>query len=257
MSIISENFKTIVAGVVGAWFAARQGWVSLPDVAVGESSELFIGAGLFALILGYLAAGRIESLLPDPPVVHLIVIDAADTERIESWELSPDQFGEMDVVAGTLNELTEAKERAYECYHYDPEENVAVGTWRQSKPASEIVGHHEVGQALDEIGELRSHLEPMARRGRHIRRHLPSIVRELDLDRMDAQNAALEGHVAPSFGGRQIEEVLAEQLPDDLQPDRVKRDGDEPETGEGDVVTFDVLEGDEALEPIENGDHVE
>lgn len=67
------------------------------------------------------------------------------------------------VVGGQLNHLSECKHRAYECLAFDPEELVAVATWRRSKPASEIVGHHDVTGALDVMAEIRNDLEPEAR----------------------------------------------------------------------------------------------
>jgi hypothetical protein len=95
----------------------------------------------------------------------------------------------------------------------------------------------------------------MAREGRHIRQHLSGIVREIDRERMQAQNAALEPHITPSFGERSLDEILESQLPNDLRPERLKdRDrGDEQDTAvetEG-FVGFDILDDSESIEPVE------
>ena len=127
-----------------------------------------------------------------------------------------------------------------------------MGTWRESKPHSEIVGHHEVSEAQNVITELVDYLEPEARRGRHIRDNLVSIVRILDRERAAAQNAALEGHLAPSMGGPSIDEVITDTLPEELRPGRLQSD-EATEQGDDDLEGMDlIIEDDaEALEPAD------
>jgi len=256
---IEENFRdlAVLGLIIGGYFQFTD--AEWPSASLPEWWGIAVAGAVIAGIAALFATGKIDDLIPDPPKVHLLVINASETERIEEWELSPDKFSQMEVVAGTLNELSETQERAYECYHYNPEQNVAVGTWRESKPASEIVGHHETTEALAEIEQLRSHLEPMAREGRNIKRHLPAILRDLDRERAEAQNSALSEHLTPNFGGTSTEDVIDRHLPDDLQPARMREQDaanvEAVQEQDGEVYGFDLLEQGEALEPLpENGE---
>ncbi|UVE50783.1 hypothetical protein KU306_02520 [Haloferax larsenii] len=222
------------------------------DVALPQWTPLAVGMFVIAGIAALVASGKIDDLIPDPPTVSLAVIDGGNDEKVEHWELSEDQFVEMEVAAGSLNPLTESKGESYECYHYDDERNLAVGTWRGMRPHSHIVGHHDIDEALNIINEMMNYLEPEARRGQHIRNNLISIVRILDRQRAAAQNAALEGHLAPNMGGQTIDEVIAETLPEDLLPDRLSSD-DASDDFEDDLAGMDIVfDGDsDALEPVD------
>ncbi|SEK86868.1 MULTISPECIES: hypothetical protein [Haloferax] len=236
----------LVFGGIGA-AAVSTGSVELP-AWWGVAGGGLLMAGIAAVI----ASGKIDDLIPDPPTVTLVVINAKETSRVETWELSMDKYAELQVKAGTLNPLSESLGEAYECYHYNPDSNVAVGTWRESRPHSEIVGHHEIGEALNIITELVNHLEPQAQYGKYVRDNLVSIVRRLDRERAAAQNAALEGHLAPSMGGLTIDDVLRDEVPDELLPSRLKNDDIQEESDEWANGMDLIIEDDagEALEPV-------
>jgi hypothetical protein len=243
--------KWTAAGAVGliVYFEFFAEWPEIPH----WFELVAMGAGV-VIIGAYLASDQIEALLPDPPRVTLVEIDATETEVLRTWEVTPDTFAEIEVVAGRLNPLPGCLSETYECYHFDDESLVAVGTWRESLPDSQLVGHHKVTDALERIEDLQNHLEPMAREGRYLRQHLPGIVREIDAERMKAQNAALEPHVAPSFGERGLDEILESQLPDELRPDRLKDrdrgDGEDTAVESEGFVGFDILDESESIEPV-------
>lgn len=191
-----------------------------------------LGAGVVVGLVALGTSGRLEDLFPEEHGVYLQVVDATQTEKIETWELSEDTWDDITVVGGQLNHLPECKHRAYECLAYDPEENLAVATWRRSRPASEIVGNHEVSDALDLMHEIRSDLEPEARFSSLLRRRLPSILRKLDRQRAMDQSRTLEGHLTPGFDDESsIDEVLAESLEEEFLPPRLQNSDD----GEGEV----------------------
>lgn len=249
--VVEENFQTILlggGGIVAYYQFTDATPPGLPDLPVWW--ELAAAGAVLAVVGALFASGKIDSLLPDPPKVHIYVVDAKDTEQIPHYELTPDAFSKVEVAEGTLMELPGCQERSYEAKAFDPETLVAVGTWRESASGSELVGHHAVTDALSAIGELEDHLEPMAQEGKHIKQFLPSIVRNLDVKRMDQLNAAISGRVAPAHGeGDGIEDVITEHLPDHLRPERYKQeDAETLEAGDEDVYGFELLE-EEAIEP--------
>lgn len=251
---ITERFRELLllAGLAVAYVELTPAeYPAVPDLPAW--AQLAAMGVALALVGGIFAGSRIWGLLPDPPRVYLVAIQAADAERVEVWELTPDQFEAMTVADGTLNHLSECKHPTYECVTYDPEANRARATWRESKPASELVGESDVSDALDQIAELRGAMETEARRGQAIRRRIGSVIRVLDRRRAMDQNAALEGHTAPALDGKTVDEVLRETVGDDLLPDHISSDDatgtDEP--GDEPAIEFDVPAGGEALEPVD------
>jgi hypothetical protein len=196
---------------------------------------------------------------PEEHGVYIAVINAQRDDVVEVWELTEDQYTDLEIVDGPLNELENCKHRAYEAMAYNPETNVAVGTWRKSVPASQMVGHNDVEDALDLIHELREFLEPEAKRGRYIRQNLPGIVRALDRERARNQARAIEPQVAPSFGGQSINDALDEALPEELQPSRMANAEETEEVAEetGEGIGFEILDDEQLDEPLQpmNGNH--
>jgi len=217
----SDNLRTLLLVCGGYVALVQMGYANYPDLPALPSWASLAGMGIVgALAAGYFAGGKIWALLPDPPRVYLLAVRAEDPERVEVWQLTPDQFEAMEVRDGTLNHLSEAKHPAYECLSYDPEENVATATWRETVASSELMGHSEVTDALDQIAELRETFEKEARIGMMIRRRIGSIVRVLDRRRAEDQARALEGHTAPSLDGESVDDVLQEVL-GDLRPEHM------------------------------------
>lgn len=257
--IVRDNFRDllVLVGLGVAYYGATD--AEPPSgVSAPEWWPLLLVGGLLGLFGILLASGKIEDLWPEEHGVYLTVVKAKDNTVLEVWELSEDKFADLEVVDGPLNELPNAKHRAYEVYAYNPDSNVAVATWRQSLPASQLVGHKDVEDALTQIRELRDHLEPMAKRGRYIRQNLPSILRELDRQRALNQAQAVEPSIAPSFGGETVNDALDRQLPEELKPTRLSGNAEEAEQMAdemGSEMNFEILDDleDEPLEPMENG----
>jgi ribulose bisphosphate carboxylase small subunit len=227
---VTENLRTILLGVAGYIAYVEYTGASYPETP--QWVPLLGFGALVAVFTAFVAAGRFEDLFPEEHGVYLQVVNARKTDVIETWELTEDEWEEIEVVGGRLNHLPNCKHRAYECIAYNPDSNVAVASWRKSKPASEIVGHHEIGDALDEMEEIRSDLEPEARFSSMLRRRLPSIIRTLDRQRAMDQNRALEGHMTPDLGGDSVDDVLRDTLDDEFLPPRLKNDEDD----EGEVA---------------------
>jgi hypothetical protein len=251
--MIREKFSdiAILGGIFGGYY---YGTDSTLPFNVPDWWPVLVVGGIAGAVAIAVAAGKIEDLWPDTHGVYIVVINAQRDDVVEMWELTEDQWADLEVVDGPLNELPNCKHRAYEAMAYNPAQNVAVGTWRHSVPASQMVGHNEVDDALDMIHEVREYLEPRAKRGRYIRQNLPGIVRALDRERARNQARALEPQVAPSFGGESVNDALDEVLPEELTPTRLAKQeeteelADETGTEPG---IFEVLEDDQLDEPLE------
>ncbi|OYR71576.1 hypothetical protein DJ78_05015 [Halorubrum ezzemoulense] len=226
------DHPVIVALAVGASVAAVAGGYVDTSQITNDIPEWWPAAliGLVAAAIGAKIGGsRITDLLPEDDGI-LIVAFASDGMGGEIWEVSDDRFEQMEVVPedGTLMRWDSARP-VIEVRDYDPDANRAVANWRV--PGSQLAEHETVDEALDAIDELRSRYETDARRGRWIRRRLPSILRTLDRDRAEDQMRAIESHVAPAIGDSDtISEVIRRDMPDELIPESHRRAADMSDT---------------------------
>lgn len=253
-----ENTRTLAA--LGAGYVAyvEYGSGSYPELP--EWTPLVAGAVVAAGFVALATSGYLEDLLPEDHGIYLQAVNAYQTESLAVWELSEDKFADLTVLNGPLNPLTENIHESYEVFAYDPEQNLAVGTWRKSKPASQIAGHNNVDDALEVVAELRDYFEPEARKGHFIRQNIPGLLRSLDAARLENQTRMLEADLSPSFGETTIDDVIQEQMPETLQPNRmtnervaeiVNAENGENGNGEPDFGDFEIVEDGEALEPLE------
>jgi len=217
---------------------------NLPDVGGLPSWWPVAGvAAVAAYVGGRFAARRILDLVPEPDGILLVEFRADEPGGGAIYELSEEAFEDMWVFGGSLYQWDESPRRVYEVREYDPEKNLAVGNWRESPPGSALASEATVDDALAAIRELRTDLEPDVAEARELRRRIRGIVRQLDKERAEAQQAILDDHVAPDLGGsRSIDEIIEEQMPDAVHPEQAT---------DGDRAPDTVLEDDDAPEDAE------
>jgi len=221
---------------------------NLPETGLPSWWPVVVVAIAGAAAAGRAAARRITDLIPDPEGILLVEFKAHEDGGGAIYELSEEAFGQMRVI-GSLYQWDRSPRRVYEVREYDRDHNVAVGTWRETVPASELAEPPTVEDALAAIRELREDLEPDVAKARETRRRIRGIVRQLDKDRAEAQQALLDDHIAPDLGdSRPISEVIDEAIPDELHPERVDRD--ELDQDEGRRDNGDSPDGD-AADPLE------
>lgn len=240
---LRENTRAIVIAVGGYLAAVEFGY--LPAVWELEGSFVVASAAVVAAIAGFIAAGKIEDLLPDEEGIYIVAFRSSEDTGGEVWEVSEDHFANMDV-HGTLFEWPVGK-RVYEALEYRPSENVAVGNWRESVAGSSIADHYSVADAMTQIDELRSEFEPEAQKSRRLQRRIRSIVRKLDRRRLEDQQEILDPTTNPSFDrdDATVSAVVEEEIPDELKPDSMK---DEPDESGEEMVGFDLLDDEEPLD---------
>lgn len=222
-------------------------------------SGLAISAAIVAGVVALFASGKIDDLIPDPRSVRIVQINA-NGEPLAAWKLSPDVFAETDIKWGPLFPHEGGEFETYEAYAYNPETNVAVGTWRRSIPGSEVVGKHDVEDVLALIGDYRGRLEPDARRLSAMRTALPAIVRELEFHRAEMQSSALDPSSPIRMDTPTIDDVITEQMPEELRPGHLQGgdlttlldDAAGPDDAGDWDEAFDLVldDDDEALEPV-------
>lgn len=245
---IKSNSRLLVVGVLGYVAAADFGYVTpIWDI---EGFGAIATAGVVALVAGYFAAGKVESLLPEEEGIFIVAFESSSDTGGKVWEISKDQFDAMHVPQGTLFEWPTGK-RVYECKEYRPEENIAVGNWRESVAGSQIAGDALLPDALEQISELREEFEPEAQRARFLKRRLRSIARTIDRRRLRDQQDLLDKTTNPSFGEERasVSQIVADEIPEHLQPESMTN-GDGPETdseSEGETVGFELLDEEEPL----------
>ena len=249
---VRDHFKTLLALVGGYVALVETGNASYPTIP--EGSGVLVLAGLVVAPAGYIAAGKIDDLLPDPPGVFIVEFDASSDQGGAVYELTEDQFDAMEVHAGSLFQWPTSK-RAYEVREYRPEDNVAVANWRESVAGSELAGHVQVVDALEAIGELRDEFEPEAQRFRIVQRRLRSVARKMDRRRDRDQQAIIEPHLAPEFGNEEtatVSDILNEEMPDHLLPNSMRAE-EQAESDHGDesgeFAGFEILDDMDAEEP--------
>ena len=239
----------VLLGTVLVVEGTEANYPSLPDW-----TGLAVTAGIAVALAGWIAAGKIYAMLPEERGIFLVAFDADHDQGGKVWELSEDQFADMEVHNGRLLEWPGSIQRVYEVREYRPDDNVAVANWRETVSGSELAGHSTAAQAMDQIAELRESFETEAERAKFLRRRLPSIIRKLDRQRAKDQARSLEPHIAPSTESTgSITDVLDESLPNELLPDHMQ--GDEAaqratdDDGDG-WESFDLLDDNEPLEPV-------
>ncbi|WAU40587.1 hypothetical protein HRPV13_gp06 [Halorubrum pleomorphic virus 13] len=247
---LRENRRLLIIGALGYIAAADFGYLSpvweMPGFyAVGT-------AGVVVAAAGFYAAGKVEGLLPDQEGIYIVAFESSDDTGGQVWEISEDQFDAMHVPQGTLFEWPTGK-RVYECKEYRPEENIAVGNWRESVAGSQLAGDALLPDAIEQIKELREEFEPEAQRARFLKRRLRSIARTIDRRRLRDQQDLLDKTTNPSFGEERasVSQIVADEIPEELQPESMKGSNLEHtqrENGEDEeTVGFELLDESEPL----------
>jgi len=246
---IRNNQRPIIG--VGLIYLAAAYVTDIPLLWEIDGVGIIGTAAVVAAGVGYVAADKIEAMLPDEEGIYLVCFQASDDTGGEIWELSEDQFDDAEVLAGSLFEWPVGK-RVYECKEYDPKKNTIVGNWRESVASSKLAGNFDVADIYDDIREIRHDLEPEAMRSRRLQRNIRSIIRDLDRRRMENQQEILDPTTNPSFGEREdtVTEVIEQHMPDDLLPESMTGEDFESErNGQSDTLGIELLDDSEALKP--------
>jgi hypothetical protein len=247
---LKSNFRT-VAGI-GLLYVGYVEFTGASYPSVPEGSGVAAVGAVAVAIAGYAASGKIQSLLPEEEGIYLVAFKSSEEAGGEIWEITEDQFTDMEVVAGTLFQWSGTPKRVYEVRDYRPEDNVAVANWRESVAASELAGDTQVVDAMEEIKELRAVFEPESQKFRLLKRRLRGVARKLDRRRAEDQQTILDANLTPGFDDEKqatVSDIINEELPEELRPESMGADEDEPGGGGvedgGDFAGFELLDDEE------------
>ncbi|SDJ52503.1 hypothetical protein SAMN05216226_104229 [Halovenus aranensis] len=204
--IIGTLAVVVVLSLSGIINPGVPAWWPLIPWMVGAAAVTAAGAGIY-----------IWKLVPEPEGILLVSL-RGDKPGGEIWELSEDEFEDMSY-EGELYQWDNSARRVYEVRRYYPDQNRAVGNWREGEPASEILDKHTPAGAMEAVAELREVYEPEAAKARRLQRRIRGIIRRLDRERTEARARQLdEATGLDSIDATSISDVLEDELPDDLHP---------------------------------------
>lgn len=211
--LVRDRWRIFGLLLVGGAIGAIVGF----ELTIPRWLRLFAVAGVVAAVLGYPVAARVVAWLFRPGYTYLLSVDARGSD-LELWQLPPSTWREIVVEDGELFQV-QASAPAWECETYDPEENVATGTWRGSASDLELIADRE------RIDEIRGVLEELAKEGLTLRVKQSGIIRSAV---RGIVMSFVEGFERSSFyDGEQIEAAV-----DDALDRWSSEDEDEDEPGE-------------------------
>ncbi|MFC7057991.1 hypothetical protein [Halovenus salina] len=217
----------LLLSFVALWWAG-----ALPSVTVPESVQATMLAVIGAAALGYLPASRTLDYLHDPPKRFVVCVGMAPEQADEYdlppraflpglYELSPAAWDRVRSLDGDLYQWSEMKWPTYEVQAFDEDSFQAVGTWRGSKPDSELLRREK------EIVDLRTNLEQAADTSIDTELSISSKVRQAT--RAIGQALISEHAEASTYEGEQVAEVLSD-IRQDIEEDTGEnlKNGEQP-----------------------------
>lgn len=226
-----EGIKGFLARnlVILALAGASLGGLAVAEANIPQQYKTFYVTSIIGALIMYAPAKRLVNWLYDPNVIYMVELKA-EGDEIALWKFFPQQFQNLKVLENSLDQFTSAEGEIYVCREYDPDNNVAWGTWRGSLSGLELM------KAKDKIKEIRGSLEKEAKKGMRVNIQRGSIVRKA-LNKILGEFAQ-EYESATIYGGELIEEAMNEVIEEkNLETHEKKESEKEPqETPEGNDV---------------------
>lgn len=224
-------FLTFAGVVTALWYYQPD----LPNLSL--QTEVAIIAGIGAFALGYVPAWALLNYLHNPPKRYIISLGLSESPPDDAelspqafepgiYELTPNAWERVRVLDGNLYQWEGMRWPTYECLGFDREDLEAVGTWRGSKPDSELLRREK------EIGELRTNLEQAADHSIDLEIAISSKVRQAV--REIGQSMIEEHASATTYDGEKVAEVLSDirqDIEEDAGSDQIEgpaSNGDKP-----------------------------
>ena len=209
----------------------------VPRIYVPQNVRVFALGILLALALGALPASKIIDWLYNPPKRYIVSLGLKESEDPAIYELTPASWERVWVEDGALYQWDNTNHPVYEAEAFDPENLIAEGTWRGSKPDRELL------KTEKKVEELREEIEKEADMSIDLELSIASRVRKAT---KAIGQVIIEDYAATStYEGERVRDVLS-----DLRQDVEADSGDGPHTnGEKPVVSETDIEA--AVEGLE------
>lgn len=206
----SRFLSIVVVLLLGVSIAAVIGL----DLGLPRWAKLSLLTGLLLSPLAWMVSDWVLRLLPDPPGVVLVDIDARVMDGAVFW-LPVDDFHDMEVLDGELNQVAP---ELYFGKQVDLDAMTVEGTWRGTLSDRELL------RGLQKVEECRGQLEDDARKGFILETQAFTVVRSAVRSTVSTVIETFESGTLPDEGDglndavdRAIEDFdLDERLDDEL-----------------------------------------
>jgi hypothetical protein len=161
-------------------------------------------AGLTAIVttpFAYLVAQTLLNMLPDPPGIIFVDLDARKMDASVYW-LSLDDFHDLDILEGELNQVSP---KLYLGKQLDLENKTAIGTWRGTMSDRELL------RGLQKVHECRGQLEDDAKKGFVLETQAFTIIRSAVRRTTETVISTFESGTLPDEGegiGTSVDDAL-------------------------------------------------
>jgi len=207
----------IALTLIGAVVAGVLAGVSPPAMPLRVKVAAL--AVTLALALGYAPVSKFLNYLYDPPKRFVVSLGLSGNPGI--YQLTPAAWERVEVVDGELHQWENVTWPTYEVEEFDADEMTAVGTWRGSKPDSDLLKREK------EIGLMREKLERQADTAIDTEIAISSKVRQAVKE--IGQAIITEHAEASTYNGEKVADVLSEIRQDVEEDSGQHRNGDVPE----------------------------
>lgn len=220
--------------------------IPLPQVTIPRVVKVAFVAALSAAVLGFIPASKALDWLYDPPRRYVVCLGLKSDAEPGLWRLSPASWEQVTVTDGELYEWPGTTWPTYEVEAFDPDALEAEGTWRGSKPDSELLRKEK------EIDHVRQTLEQQADTSIDTEISISSKVRQAV---REIGRALIDEHAqATTYEGERVADVLSEirqEVEEDSGSD--SRENGEKPTQEHDALRMlDTLA--DATQEVSNGE---
>jgi len=174
--------------------------VSLPRVEITRDQKVFVLSSVLLGMAGYFPLAKIYEWIYNPPKRYIVSLGLSGEPGI--YELSPKAWQNVDVIEDELYQWEGMAWPTYEAEDFDPESMTAVGTWRGSKPDSELLRYDK------KLEEVRDTLEEQADTSIDTEIQISSRVRQAV---QTIGRAIIDEHAsATTYNGDRVADVLAD-----------------------------------------------
>lgn len=225
---VRSRFLSIIAVLLlGTLLAALIGL----DLGLPRWAQLSLLTGLLLSPLAWMVSDWVLRLLPDPPGVVLVDVDARVMDGAVFW-LPIDDFHELEVLVGELNQVGP---ELYFGKQVDLDSLTAEGTWRGTLSDRELL------RGLQKVEECRGQLEDDARKGfvletqaftilrSAVRSTVSTVIETFESGTLPDEGEGLSNSVDQALDQFDLEERLDDELSDldDLDADDQLLDPDD------------------------------
>lgn len=250
---VRSRFLSIIAVLLlGTLLAALIGL----DLGLPRWAHLSLLTGLLLSPFAWMISDWVLRLLPDPPGVVLVDVDARKMDGAVFW-LPIDDFHELEVLEGELNQVAP---ELYFGKSINLDNMTAVGTWRGTLSDRQLL------RGLQKVYECRGQLEEDAKKGfvletqaftvirNTVRETTATVVETFKRGSLPDEGEALDNQIETALDQFDLDDRLDDELSDldDLDDTLLDPDGDRDLDDQADEQIGERVDSDTARQQAHN-----